>query len=191
MLKLLISNARPIKHLVTFPKYETPNHSCKAKMRQTYSLSLQTWSRDRTLSTFAYFFLEFVKGNKSKFCLIPWHYFVDCNTARPKNPKKNPKIFCEIKNPEKIPRWFENSQDLGINSQVWQPWCVAHLKLYLLCSRMNARDFLRSVGKCFITSQLLLLENCLGDSSAKSANIYSAAATSARNAFHYSCCLTP
>ena len=63
--------------------------------------------------------------------------------------------------------------------------CVAHLKLYLLCSRMNARDFLRSVGKCFITSQLLLLENCLLDSSAKSANIYSAAATSAKNTFHY------
>ena len=37
---------------------------------------------------------------------------------------------------------------------------------------------------------MLLLENCLLDSSAKSANIYSAAATSARNAFHYSYCLT-
>ena len=42
---------------------------------------------------------------------------------------------------------------------------------------MNARDFLRSVGKCFITSHMLLLKNCLLDSSAKSANIYSAAAT--------------
>ena len=55
-------------------------------------------------------------------------------------------------------------------------------------THMNARDFLRSVGKCFITAQLLLL---LVSSSAKSANIYSAAATSSRNAFHYSCCLTP
>ena len=69
--------------------------------------------------------------------------------------------------------------------------CVAHLQLYLLGSRMNAKDFLRSVGKCFMTSQLLLLENCLLHSSIKSTNIYSAAATSARNAFHYSCCLTP
>ena len=53
---------------------------------------------------------------------------------------------------------------------------------------MNAKDFLRSVGKCFITSQLLLLENCLLDSSAKSANIYSAAAATSAKTFHYSCC---
>ena len=40
--------------------------------------------------------------------------------------------------------------------------CVAHLKLNLLCSRMNAKDFsLISISKSFIASQLLLLKNCL------------------------------
>ena len=62
---------------------------------------------------------------------------------------------------------------------------IAHLKLNLLCSRMNAKDFLRSAGNALLRHKLLLLENCLLHSSAKSANIYSAAATSTRNAFHY------
>ena len=74
--------------------------------------------------------------------------------------------------------------------------CVAHLKLNLLCSRRNAKDF---SSKCrqmvyYVTTalagKLLVRPRLWLDSSAKSANIYSTAATSARNVFHYSCCLT-
>ena len=59
--------------------------------------------------------------------------------------------------------------------------CGAHLKLDLLRSRMNAKDFSLKYRQMLYCVTTAFVKNCLLESFAKSAIMYSAATSSTRN----------